>query len=92
MKNKIVFLSLVCLSLGASEREFKALLHRQNQQTLIFIALMSSLGASKLLENMNQMCSSEDKKCLQIVAPVVFSAVLGGAYCYKKLFPSKGAV
>lgn len=92
MKRILLFFSLISLNAVSSEREFKefkALIERQNNQTVAMVTVMGAIGVGKLLEYSTQMCGT-DSLCLRVSIPVVCSAVLAGTLCYKKFSCHKG--
>lgn len=53
MKRILLFFSLISLNAVSSEREFKefkALIERQNNQTVAMVTVMGAIGVGKLLE------------------------------------------
>lgn len=90
MKNKIVLLGLLSLSVKASEHEFKALIDRNNQQSLAFLLIAASIGANELFKNANEFCQVNAPFCWKLAVPVASAAVLTGGILYRKLRTHKG--
>lgn len=83
MKNAILLLALISMNSEASEHEFKALMRRQNQQTLTYILVMGSIGAYEGLKNLNSFCHANGPVCWQVALPLT-SLTLAGIYFLSK--------
>ncbi|GMU19611.1 MAG: hypothetical protein AMXMBFR12_08030 [Candidatus Babeliales bacterium] len=85
MKNTILLMALISMNVRASEHDLQALMCRNNQQTLAFILVMSSIGAHELLKNVNTFCQANAPVCWQVALPLTSLSVAGIYLLSKKI-------
>lgn len=90
MKNNILLLGLLSLSIKASEREFKVLIDRKNQRDLAFMLIAASVAAHKLFAEANEYCQANAPFCWQMAVPFASAAVLTGGILIRRLQARKG--
>lgn len=90
MKNTLILMGLMSLSVRASEKDFKELIQGKNFQTLTVVMVMVGVGTHKLFIEANEYCQVNAPFCWKIAAPLIPAAVFTGGLVYRKLTSRKG--
>ena len=77
--------ALISMNAKASEHDLQALMRRNNQQTVAFILVMSSIGAYEVLKNVNTFCQANAPVCWQVALPLTSLSVAGIYLLGKKI-------
>lgn len=92
MKNTIILVGLMSISVHAFEQDFKALIQRNNHKNLAFMMIVASVGIHKLITEANEYCQANAPFCWKVAAPLLPAALLTGSLLYKKMKSTKRVI